>query len=237
MDYNHAVATSNRRRRHDLTGRRFGRLMVQAVAAHRNGRPAWRCVCDCGQVRDVLSFNLTGGKTVSCGCLGREQTSRRATIHGACRDGRRTPERQAWHDMMGRCHNKKNGRYGSYGGRGITVCERWRGPGGFVNFLADLGPRPSDRHSLNRLDNDGSYCPENCEWSTAKEQQRNMRSNVFLTHGGETLCVAEWAERTGLRWGVIHGRIRKGWSVEDALTIPSRRGQKVYSRGRRGASA
>lgn len=131
-----------------------------------------------------------------------------------------TPEHNAWQAMRGRCLNPRNRRYHRYGGRGITICERWRD---FANFLADVGPRPSPQHTLDRKDNDGPYDPENCHWSTPVEQARNRggrRPTLRLTWQGETLCVTAWAERVGLSTNQIRNRLRKGWSVHRTLTEP-----------------
>lgn len=119
--------------------------------------------------------------------------------------------------MRARCENPEARRYCDYGGRGITVCERWAD---FENFLADMGRKPSLGHSIDRIDNDGPYSPENCRWATKTEQMRNRNSNRYLTHGGETLLMIEWAERLGCPSSVIHKRITRGWSVEKAVTTP-----------------
>ena len=234
MTTSNVVAESNRRRRRDLTGKTFGRLAVLGPSPNQNGRTAWRCRCTCGSERVVLTQNLTGGKTVSCGCFGREATAARAT-HGHCRTMGGTPEYRAWRDMMRRCHDRSNKRYADYGGRGITVCDEWQAS--FAAFLAAVGPRPGPGYSLDRRENDKGYSPENCRWTTAKRQQRNMRSNRLVTHGGETLPVSEWAERTGLRWHTIASRLDRGWSAEHALSVPAKKYQKVYFQGRRSVVA
>lgn len=130
-----------------------------------------------------------------------------------------TSEYIAWGNMVQRCTNPKNPNFHNYGGRGIRVCDRWLT---FSHFLADMGPRPSTKHTLDREDNDGEYCPGNCRWATQREQCRNMRKNSRLTHAGETLTVTQWAERTGLDRNTIDGRIDGGWSVEAVLTTPAK---------------
>src|SRR6266540_871109 len=122
--------------------------------------------------------------------------------------------------MKSRCLNPNWPNYHHYGGRGITVCERWRG--GFEAFFEDMGPRPGPGYSIERVNNDGDYTPENCRWATRQEQLRNTRQTMRLTWNGETLTTFEWAERTGIPAGTIRGRIVQGWSVEEALTLPAR---------------
>jgi len=128
------------------------------------------------------------------------------------------PEYKAWISMKARCGNPHDSAYARYGGRGIRVCERWRVS--FASFRADMGPRPSPRHSLERRDNNGSYCPENCLWATAVEQARNRRNTRFLT---VTLPIAAWAERTGLRYGTFWRRLDNGMTPEAAVTRPLRK--------------
>lgn len=129
----------------------------------------------------------------------------------------KTPTYQSWQAMLKRCTNPNHIFYKYYGGIGIKVCERWRK---FENFLADMGERPADR-SLDRINNDGNYEPGNCRWATRKEQGRNTRANKFITFRGETLCLEEWALRTGLGKYVLSHRLSTGkWSIEKALTTP-----------------
>ena len=126
-----------------------------------------------------------------------------------------TPEYSIWVAMRARCR----GNHRNYGARGITVCERWNS---FANFLADMGPRPSKDHSIDRINNDGNYEPGNCRWATHQQQMRNRGCNRYLTHNGETLMLVEWAERTGLLPHTILTRISRGWTIADALTSPTR---------------
>ena len=123
--------------------------------------------------------------------------------------------------MLFRCYNPKSEAYADYGGRGITVCDRWRGANGLKHFIEDMGRRPSSAHSVDRVDNDGNYEPSNCRWATAKEQCRNRRNNNLFTYNGRTECIAVWAEITGLPYGIIDYRIRTlRWSVDRALSTP-----------------
>jgi len=129
-----------------------------------------------------------------------------------------TPTYESWHQMIQRCTNPKNDSFDRYGGRGIAVCKRWLAS--FPAFLEDMGARPSFKHSIERCENSGNYEPGNCRWATKKEQQRNMRSNRMLTHDGKTMCLAAWAEQIGLSTLSLSSRLRLGWTVEEALTIP-----------------
>ncbi len=122
-----------------------------------------------------------------------------------------------WMGINSRCRNRHVKAYNNYGGRGISVCERWRC---FASFLEDMGPRPSIKHQIERINNNGNYEPGNCKWATRKEQCRNKRNNRLLTFKGETRCVREWAEITGIGEGVIQDRIERGWNTEKALTTP-----------------
>ena len=200
---------------HDLTGQRFGRLAVLSLDPVRTnqGSARWRCICDCGTERIVSAASLKPGGTRSCGCLASEDTVARNKTHGKTN----TPEYAAWGGMMRRCFNSADKSYRNYGLRGITVCERWHS---FENFYADIGPRPTPKHGIDRIDNDGPYSPDNCHWATRGEQARNSRRTRHLTFKGETLCIADWAKRTGISAGRIRDRIEHNWPVEQALTVP-----------------
>lgn len=120
--------------------------------------------------------------------------------------------------MKQRCYNKNEKNYGGYGGRGIKVCDRWRDH--FAMFIQDMGPRPSPQHSLDRIDVNGDYCPENCRWATQAEQQQNRRVNILLKFNGKVQCLAVWARELGIGEWALASRIRRGWSIERALTTP-----------------
>jgi hypothetical protein len=198
----------------DLAGQRFGRLLVIDRAPSRPPRAGavWRCRCICGGTKDVFSHDLIvgakRGQDISCGCSKR--------THGRTD----TNEYFVWTGMLARCLNPSNKSYFRYGGRGIAVCARWRES--FENFFADMGERPSQRHTLDRIDNDGPYSPENCRWATHSEQARNRRSTRRLTHQGTTQSVTDWSEQVGIQAGTILARLRKGWAVDRALTAPHR---------------
>lgn len=200
----------------NLIGRVFGRLTVIEPTIFRTigGNLIWKCRCTCGTETVVSSGRLTNGRTKSCGCLFRERTT-----HGACRRRAHTREYSSWAMMRDRCNNPRNRAYDSYGGRGIVVCARWDS---FAAFLADMGPRPL-KHDLERIDNERGYSPDNCRWATRHEQMRNTRRNRMITFNGETLCLKDWAVRFGVPSYVIGYRLTRGWSVEEALTRPTKR--------------
>ncbi len=202
----------------DLSGRRFGRWFVvgRAESGHR-GSTMWKCVCDCGTERNVVSGNLLNGGSKSCGCrkadLAAEMSKRNIThgLHDA-------PEYQVWSQMKARCCNRRHRSYRYYGGRGISVCKEWLGS--FKRFYSDMGPRPSSKHSLDRIDNDGNYEPGNCRWATRTEQANNTRRCQFVEFNGETKTVTQWAGQIGIPPDRLFYRLHKGWDVERALTTP-----------------
>ena len=201
-------------------GARFQRLTtlgseIKRDKKNRKTRKHWLCVCDCGEQVTVRDDHLKSGAIISCGCLHSEITAARSTRHGHANRGKLTDEYNIWSNLLARCLNQDNERFSSYGERGITVCDRWLD---FSNFLADMGLRPSSAHSIDRKNNDGNYCPDNCRWATRKEQARNKRNNRMLTLNGKTQCMAAWVEELGLTYSATKARIRRGWSVERALT-------------------
>jgi hypothetical protein len=200
----------------DLTGHPpFGRLTVVAFAGIASNRKAtWRCLCDCGNETVVTGVDLRSGHSQSCGCLMGERLIASLTTHG--RSG--TPEHSSWKQMRQRCLNPKNNAYDRYGGRGIVICQRWLDS--FADFYADMGPKPSPKHSIERRENDGNYEPGNCYWATPKQQNRNTRKNVMLTFDGRTQCIGAWAEELGMGLRTLWTRLNDGWSVERALTEP-----------------
>ncbi len=198
----------------DLSGQIFGKLTVLGRAPVSGRRASWECQCQCGSVKVIAGYSLRGGLTKSCGCLRHESPGR-----PGCPVRREyLAEYGVWNSMMNRCGSIFNRNYHRYGGRGITVCERWLE---FENFALDMGHRPSHRHTLDRVNNERGYSPENCQWRTYQDQARNTRRNRMVTFRGETLCVAAWADRTGIPGQVIRKRIVEHlWSIEDALTVP-----------------
>jgi hypothetical protein len=207
----------------DLTGRTYGRLTVVAYA----GRRRWHCRCACGSLRVVRGPDLKNGNSKSCGCLSREVSAATARAHNRRHGMRDTPEYAAWKALRGRCLHPGHQAYHNYGARGVRVCERWAGAEGFVNFFADMGPRPSSHHTLERIDNEGHYEPGNCCWATTKAQSRNKRTSFFIEHQGRRLTLAGWAEVTGLSRYCIRRRLKAGWDVARALSAPPRQTRRV----------
>ena len=201
----------------DRTGAVYGRLTVLGRAkGHEGGRrPRWMCSCTCGVTKSISTDALRAGQ-LSCGCLTREATAVTNRTHGLSK----SPEYRAWSHMLGRCRNPDDKSYKDYGGRGIIVCERWLNS--FASFEEDMGVRPSPKHSLDRIDVNGPYSPENCRWATRIEQGRNRRDNLFIEFQGVSKTVAEWAEETGISAMTIRERIVKlKWSPERTLTQPT----------------
>lgn len=164
----------------NLVGKRFGRLrVVDGPIRQGNIKPKWKCVCDCGKTIVTSGDNLKGGGTQSCGCLQLEVISRIAAKHTRTHgEGRMTtPEYRCWQAIKTRCYNPKHKFYRLYGGMGVTICSRWLNS--YENFLADMGRKPTPKHSIDRFpDPDGNYEPGNCRWATAKEQAGNKRKRV-----------------------------------------------------------
>ncbi len=201
-------------------GDRYGRLtVIREIEPKRSGVQVQRCVecrCECGVVKEYRLYTLRNGNTRSCGCLAKEVTGDLMRTHGLSD----TAEYGIWRGMIDRCGNAGMDAYRNYGGRGIKVCDRWLGS--FELFLEDMGKRPSEKHSIDRKNNNGDYEPGNCRWATPKEQCRNTRVNYLVEHNGETRCIAEWSELHGLKPSVLYHRLVKlGWTFEQAVSYPS----------------
>jgi hypothetical protein len=196
----------------DLAGRRFGRLTAKVYVRMEGRKPnAWQCDCDCGKQVIVIVASLMNGNTTSCGCFHREQLRDRVRTHG----GRRTPEYRIWSAIIHRCENPRAASFDRYGGRGIRVCERWRES--YANFIADMGQRPTKEHSIERRDNALGYSPENCRWATRSDQARNTRRTRLVSAFGVTLCLADWADVSGVNYSTLHERLGSGEPPESAL--------------------
>lgn len=198
----------------DLTGKRFDRLLVLFRTGTKNSRPTWMCLCDCGNRADIFGHNLRYKRSRSCGCLSRERASETSKTHGMSQ----TPEYRIWASMRQRCSKTNNKHYHDYGGRGISVCKRWKS---FKNFICDMGLRPSPEMSIDRINNDGNYEPSNCRWATVNEQARNKRNNVVINFQGKSLIMIDWAERIGLSKAALWARLNvHKWPIAKALTTP-----------------
>lgn len=201
----------------DLTGQRFGRLIVISYFGHTGHETSWLCKCDCGTEKPIRRGDLYSGRVLSCGCLNAENRLRRNTTHGM----RYSPEHATWSHMVDRCRNPRNKNYADYGGRNITVCQRWIES--FANFYADMKDRPSKFHTLDRIDNERGYSPDNCRWATRLAQSNNTRRNLYITHDNETHSLADWARITGIPYDTLYARIAtRKWSPLRAFNTPVR---------------
>ena len=180
----------------------------------------WECKCDCGNLTPVSRNNLTSGHTLSCGCL--QQRMRRHGEYHKIHGQTGTRLHRIWKDMKTRCTNPNAINYDNYGGRGISVCEEWRKDSyAFREWAVANGY--CDDLTLDRIDVNGNYCPENCRWVTRKEQNNNRRDNRKLTFNGRTQSIPEWAEELGLSYGGLYDRLRRGLPIEMVLA-PRMRG-------------
>lgn len=195
-------------RTENLAGQKYGALTIISFAGYRHSA-YWLCRCECGKEKAIAACNLKRGHQVSCGCGIQKRVDRPVE---------KEPEFKSYMSMLDRCQNPDSSNYADYGGRGITVCERWRQ--GFWLFIEDMGPRPSPGHTIDRIDNNGNYDLGNCRWATRKQQSRNRRSNRILELNGVQRTAAEWADVTGISRVTILSRLDQlGWSVEQALTV------------------
>lgn len=208
----------------DLSGQRFWRLLVIERVPAEPKRVRFLCRCDCGNTAIVDSHHLKIGKTKSCGCWNAD--SRVKYAHS--RLIQKTPEYMAYHSMMQRCYKVGSQNWPRYGARGISVCVKWRE--GFQAFYDDMGPRPSKDHSLDRIDNNGDYSPENCRWTTREVQMNNRSVSHKVTLNGETLTIRQWAKVFGVPETTVHSRLKDGWPIEKALTLLPDRGRKLKQR-------
>lgn len=203
----------------DETGKRFNQLVVIACVGKKNynssSKKMWLCQCDCGNTIITPIGPLKNGRTKSCGCYGK--THKWNKTHGMSN----TRLFHIWANMIDRCTNKKSPRYKDYGGRGISVCDEWCGENGSSNFISWAKSNGyKENLTLDRIDNDKKYEPLNCRWTSYKKQARNKRTNRILEYNGQSHCVAEWSDITGIKQQTILRRLKRGWSVEDTLTIP-----------------
>jgi hypothetical protein len=207
--------------RSDLSGKRFGRLI--ALQYDHTGLvgnvkvPAafWLCQCDCGNKVVVQAGNLKSGTVRSCGCLARENTIKRNkenATHGKSHDR----IYRTWQGMLNRCHRTNDKKYPLYGGRGITVCEDWHDPCKFISWAYTNGY--TDKLTIDRIDKDGNYCPENCRWVDYKVQNNNRSFCHYIKYNGMTKTVSEWAEYLGISVNALFNRLRRNWSIERAFT-------------------
>lgn len=205
----------------NLIGQRFGRLIVVDRAENdRHNKAMWLCRCDCGKDAVILGSSLNRGKTRSCGCLQKESASiqaKRNETHGMTG----TRLYNIWLNMNARCFNKNHISYAYYGGRGIEVCDTWKDDAvAFRDWAIANGYR--DDLTIDRIDANGPYSPENCRWISQKEQANNRRNNRIVSYGGESHTISEWSSITGIRKDTLRHRIDAGWSPDLLFTSPRR---------------
>jgi hypothetical protein len=200
----------------ELTGIKFGRLT--AISRAENGpagQTRWLCRCECGALRTVVAGKLKAGLSKSCGCYKRDLSRKRGVAlgklsykHGNARfNGKRSKEYATWIAMRSRCYNPNNTRFADYGGRGVTVCDRWNQS--FSNFLADMGTKPTADHSIDRIDNLGHYGPDNCKWSTRSEQQRNKSTSVWVLLDGASVPLVVASKKLGVSDTCLRNKLDK----------------------------
>ena len=223
----------------DLTGQRFGRLTVISKDGHiffgAHSRVAWKCICDCGAPYRTTGNALVRGATTSCGCYNIEKSIERfkAIRHLGDEKNRKHgmighPIYNTYSSMKSRCLIPRNPAFQDYGGRGITICERWLGKNGSVNFIADMLPTWRPGLSIDRIDNSKGYSPENCRWATDQDQSNNLRTNRIISFNGKAMTMAEWARYVGIGYSCLSTRISRGWSEERALsTKPQKHSRRV----------
>lgn len=205
----------------DLTGNRFGRwIVIEEVEPVREPsghlRHRWLCRCDCGTVKSVKGASLIAGRSLSCGCERAENNAKRMTKHNMYR----TRLYKVWEGMKSRCDNPHNDRYKNYGGRGIDICDSWRKD--FLNFYEwAINNGYKDDLTIDRINVNGNYEPDNCKWSTPKEQANNRTNNHSITYDGKTLTIAQWADLLGINSYILYQRIvKRRWTIERAFTTP-----------------
>lgn len=200
----------------DMTGKRFGRLVVLGFAEvdKRSRLAKWKCICDCGGLIVTTGQSLRAGFTASCGCIRIEAVAKanaaRLKTHGM----RGSREYRIWSLMRNRCENPNATNYAYYGGRGIAVCESWKS---FESFFDDMGSAGFEM-TLERINNDHGYCKDNCRWASKIDQANNRSSNRVIEYQGQRKTLAQWADLSGLRIGTLHARLKRGWPIDRALT-------------------
>lgn len=212
----------------NLVGMRFGKLVVIELDCQRKDKKNqryWKCRCDCGNETIVSTGNLRSGNSKSCGCTNRERLvlrNKQLAKHGARSNWKKDRLYDIWGGIKKRCENPNDKGYKSYGGRGIKICEEWKN-----NYVAfrdwALVNGYEENLSIDRIDTNKNYCPENCRWATAKQQANNRRNNIFIEYNGKRQSINEWSAETGLSYRAIHARLKAGWEVSKTLEQPSKR--------------
>lgn len=196
----------------DLTGQKFNKLTVIERMPSRKGKTVWKCQCDCGKYTTVEASNLKTGQVKSCGCLSNGHPTHNESKTTLYRD---------WASMLSRCYNPKEKAYKNYGGKGIKVCDEWHDFLAFKKWVSDTKPKCKEALSIDRINPNGDYCPDNCRWATRKIQQRNRTTNLIYEHNGKSQTLIEWCEELGLDYKRMHNRVYKlHWTFEKAISTP-----------------
>lgn len=204
----------------DLTGKTFGELTViretmPRISKSGNKSRMWTCKCSCGNIIDVFQGNLLRGYSKSCGCIGKKHRAKSRTSHGLSK----TRIYSIWCEMKKRCYKENDPAFRRYGGRGISVCDEWNNS--FLSFYKwSMNNGYNDSLTIDRIDNDGNYCPTNCRWASKKEQSRNTSKTIRISIGGETKSLSDWCDALHISSSTVRKRISDGWSEEDALLTP-----------------
>lgn len=206
----------------NLINKKFERLTVIERAENtKQGSAQWKCQCDCGKIIKVRASALKAGKSKSCGCLSKDKSKKIHSTHGLSKH----PLYKTWQAIKDRCYNEKNQFYKKYGEKGIRMSNEWKES--FENFYKDMGDKPSSRHSIDRIDNNGNYCKENCRWASIKEQNLNKTNTMKLLFNREIKTLYEWAKFIGIKPYTLYKRIyNQKWSVEEALTRDLQDGER-----------
>lgn len=208
----------------DLKGQKFNRLLVIEPTRLKNGKFAWKCVCDCGNTIVTQGAHLKSGKTKSCGCYKNESFIHRNTIHGLSR----TKLNSVLYGIKSRCENPNNIGYKNYGGRGISVCDEWKGNNGLLNFYNwAINNGYKEGLQIDRINNDGNYEPSNCRWITPRENLLNKRNTIFCEYNGENVSLKELSMKFGIPYKRLRSRIIDfNWDVEKAIFTPIKKYRK-----------
>ena len=199
-----------------ILDQKYGRLTILELAGkNKFGHMLVKCKCECGNTMVTEATRVIHGKTLSCGCLQKEVAAKRMTVHGMTN----TRLHAIWQAMIRRCEDPKNNRYYSYGAKGIAVCNEWKDFTNFKNWSFANGY--SEELSIDRINNDKGYCPENCRWATKIQQANNKTNNRMLTYKGQTKTAKQWSRFFGFDYKYFHEKLKKcGWSIEKVLEIP-----------------
>lgn len=204
----------------DLSGQKFGRLIVLGMSERRTASRGGICICqcECGNVKEIPSLSLKNGSVVSCGCYNKEVNRKKNTKHGHDLHETKSLTYKSWDKMIQRCCNPNAHEYKYYGAKGVSVCAEWRD---FATFLKDMGERPSREYSIDRIDCTGNYEPGNCRWADRKTQGNNTRRNIYYDYKGEKKTAAELARIAGVKYNTMKVRLQKqGLTAEQAVLLP-----------------